>query len=259
MDWPTHPNGPYASALSKTLLEGGNRPIEDVFRTVADSVWSHTRHRQEPGYYSDLRSRVWLDAGRLSVHSRAAADIGAAGAEDVRSVKHYQAGLEVAPPMGQPITWNQDFRRLTDAAESLDDRQARQAIASARRSGASVMEQTLGGMMLETSWPEQRALDQAQELFLRAARKGYVPAQVFLGELAYRRRNYALAYTWLRLSAQEGSTRAELDVDDMLIEQAMLSKNPNAIQQGYQQYMQAENAALQGFSHLLDKAMAPHP
>jgi TPR repeat protein len=161
--------------------------------------------------------------------------------------------------MGQPITWNQDFRRLTDAAESLDDRQARQAIASARRSGASVMEQTLGGMMLETSWPEQRALDQAQELFLRAARKGYVPAQVFLGELAYRRRNYALAYTWLRLSAQEGSTRAELDVDDMLIEQAMLSKNPNAIQQGYQQYMQAENAALQGFSHLLDKAMAPHP
>ncbi len=259
MDWPTRPNGPYATALSRALLQGGNRPIEDVFRAVADAVWTSTRHRQVPGYYSDLRTRVWLDGGRLSVHPGAAPDIGRAGSRGTRGLGHYQAGLEAAPPMGQPLTWEQDFRRLTNVAQSLDDQQTRHAIASGRRPGASVMEQTLGAMMLETYWPERRALDQAQELFLRAARRGYVPAQVFLGELAYRRRNYALAYSWLHLAAQEGSTRAELDVDNMLVEEAMLSGQPNAVQQGYQQYRQAEQAALQGISRLLRKAMTQQP
>ncbi len=259
MDWPTRPNGPYATALSKALLQGGKRPIEDVFRAVADSVWTSTRHRQEPGYYSELRARVWLDENRLSVRSGTAPDIGSGGARGTRGLGHYQAGLEAAPPMGRPLTWDQDFRRLTDVAQSLDDRQTRHAIANGRRAGASVMEQTLGAMMLETYWPERRALDQAQELFLRAARRGYVPAQVFLGELAYRRRNYGLAYSWLHLAAQEGSTRAELDIDNMLVEEAMLSAQPNAVQQGYQQYMQTQQSALQAFSRLLRKAMAPQP
>ena len=254
MDWPTRPNGPYASAFSKVLLQGGSRPIEDVFRAVADSVWSNTQHRQQPGYYSDLRAGVWLDGSSLRVRQRAAPDIGKAGAPGERGLEHYQAGLDAARPMGQPYTWAQDFRRLTDAAQSLDAPQTRHAIARARRVRASVLEQTLGAMMLETRWPERRALDEAQNLFLRAARKGYVPAQVFLGELAYRRRNYALAYTWLHLAAQEGSPRAELDVANMLVEQAILSSHPNAVQQGYQQYLQGENAFLQAFSRALRKA-----
>ena len=240
MDWPHRPNGPYASALSAALLEPRRRSLEDVFRAAADAVWRSTDHRQQPGYYSDLREEVWVQDDRLALAGVRAPTLAGAtdpggGARSPR-LKQYQANVHVAAALGGPADWDAEVQALTDRASALVDRDAaaRRSIALAHRRGASLQVQTLGAMLLETRGPARRPLDQAQSLFLQAAQKGYVPAQIFLGELAYRRNEYALAYTWLHLASRAGSARAALDLMNLLLDQADALGPPQSMEELHQ-------------------------
>jgi uncharacterized caspase-like protein len=237
MDWPHRPNGPYASALSTALREPRRQSLEDVFRATADAVWRSTAQRQQPGYYSDLREEVWVQDERLALAAVRAPALagGTAAGVGARSprLRQYQANVHVAAALGSPADWDAEVQALTDRAGALVDHDAaaRQAIAQARRRGAALDVRTLGAMLLEAQPPARRILDQAQSLFMLAAQQGYVPAQIFLGELAHRRGDDALAYTWLHLASQAGSARASQDLMNMLLDRAADLGPPQSLQQ----------------------------
>ncbi len=260
MDWPHRPNGPYASALSAALLEPRRRSLEDVFRAAADAVWRSTDHRQQPGYYSDLREEVWVQDDRLALVGVGAPMLagGAAAGRGARSLRlrQYQANVHVAATLGGPADWDAEVQALTDRASALvgNDAAARRSIALAQRRGASLDVQTLGAMLLETRGPARRPLDQAQSLFLQAAQQGYVPAQIFLGELAWRRGDDARAYAWLHLASRAGSARASQDLMNMLLDQAGAAGAPQSmadLHQRMQEFPQMQAEMLKGLSMYL--------
>ncbi len=236
LDWPDRPHGPYATALAAALLRPGARPLEEVFREAADTVWASTRHRQQPGYYSDLREDVVvLGARSIELRPTRFARIAPDASSGGRSAggagpTHYQVDARAARPIGTPAAWQDDLDRLADAVRDLGPAQRRQAVARARRLDASPAERTLGAMLLEQRWPARHALDQAQRLYLRAARMGYVPAQVLLGELAARRGDDAQAYVWLNEASLAGSGRATGDLASLSMQLAAQGGPPTSMQ-----------------------------
>jgi hypothetical protein len=254
LDWPDRAHGPYATALAGALLHGGAQPIEAVFRRVADTVWRSTHHRQQPGYYSELRDDVWLRGHTLQVQRGTGLGVRPDDARTGRAVgtRHYQAGIGAPAPIGTPEQWDDAMRELVATGQSLDAADAQRAIDQGRRAGASLRRQTLAAMMLEARGPDTVALDQAEALFQRAAHDGYVPAQVFLGELAYRRKRYALAYAWLNQAAIAGSTRAVLDVNNMLIDGAG-APHPASLRDAMREFQQRQAEMERNLSRLLPR------
>lgn len=245
MDWPNRPNGPYATALSMALLERQQRPLETVFRVAADAVWRGTDHRQQPGYYSDLREEVWVQENRFVLAGGQPLALAKNPREDLtaRDVapRHYQVGVHAVSPLGQPKDWDHDITLLAEQASAIvgDHAATRRAIAQARRPTASPSEQALGARLLVSQASTRRELDAAQYLYLQAAQRGYVPAQVLLGEMAFDRHDDALAYTWLHLASRAGSARASVDLYNMLLAQAAQNgppRSPDDVAQRIQQF-----------------------
>ncbi|MGC8731909.1 MAG: caspase family protein [Halothiobacillaceae bacterium] len=258
LDWPHRPNGPYASALVRVLSRGGQHPIEAVFRSAADIVWNSTGRRQQPGYYSNLREDVWLQGNALSLRMEprpgVTRDDPADGGRGVPPV-HYQAGLAVEASTGTPLEWERALDGLTADAEriSISAAEMDQMISRAGERGATLRDQTLGAMLLEVRWPEKAPLDKAEAMLLRVARQGYGPGQVLLGELAFRRGKYALAYTWLNQAARSGSARAVMDINNMLIDDASRSAQlaPYPTPEQFRQFDAFQSQMMRNLSGLL--------
>ena len=227
LDWPQKTNGPYASALSAALTDPHARGLEEAFLAASRQVFEQTGKQQIPGYYSDLRSQVWLESGKVSLRSlpqttlAQAAPAPQGNRQAARSVAPaaYRADLllddHYAGTSGGE--WATLMHQLEIGAPRMDRFEAADTIKRAHQRSASDRDLCLAGLLLEAG---DRSLNQgvqknrglAAKFYERAAVRGYVPAQTLLGELAYERQDYVQSYKWLSVAARSGYGRPKLDL-----------------------------------------------
>lgn len=227
LDWPQKKNGPYVTALSANLLSPKSRDLETMFKEASDQVFAQTAQQQTPGYYSELRTQVWLDAGKVSMRAlpntanttTVANDDKQGGKRVTRSVApvSYRADLQLHDQYAGVTgsEWAQLMSRLEFGAPKMDRFEAADILSAARNSGANDKDLTMAGLLLEAGRQAQ-AVEKNRGLaakhYERAAKRGYVPAQTLLGELAYERQDYVQSYKWLSVAAQSGYGRPILDL-----------------------------------------------
>ena len=223
-DWPNRPNGPYAGALNAALLAPKSRQLEQVFKDASDVVYAATGREQLPGYYSELRAQVWLDNGVVALRRPPAVSAGT-GAPPERSgaARSVSAGFYRADAIPAGIyaeATARDWQRITSELEGMafrfDSGDAKEAVREGRTGQTGDRERTLAGLLLEQGKAGKRDLPGAAQLYERAAKNGFVTAQVLLGELEFARKNYAVAYRWISLAAQTGWTRPLLNQAQLL-------------------------------------------
>ena len=232
-DWPEAKNGPYSAALSRALLAKG-RSLEGAFRETSDEVQKATSSRmaaggekpQVPWYSSSLRSEVWLEQSQVSlrvlpVQLIVAGGGGVAGARGMgaTSVRTYRSDMKVARgyPNMRPDDWSMLLDKLERRAASMDSNEAGQALARGTSNDEAA---TLGGLVAQEGRVRSKNNAQAIASFERASKNGYVPAQILLGELQYRRKDLGEAYKWLSEAASHGVGRAEMDLAQLTLENA---------------------------------------
>lgn len=238
LDWPQRSNGPYATALAACLSEPKARSLEDVFKAASDQVFAQTEHQQTPGYYSDLRSQVWLDAGKLSLRTLPQSAALAVASNDRKNTagrsltpNAYRADLQLDDKYsGTSATeWAEQLYRLELAVPSMDRFEAAKALKQASSQNASDRDLCVAGLLLEAGKPAQgveknRAL--AARHYERAAVRGHVPAQTLLGELAYARQDYVTSYKWLSVAGRSGYGRPLMDLAQLTGEGLGTAKDP---------------------------------
>lgn len=233
LDWPQKSNGPYAAALSAALADTRARGLEDAFRAASDQVFAQTGHQQTPGYYSDLRSQVWLDAGKVSLRSLPQTQLAqqAGGAARSLATASYRADLPLDDRyIGTPVAeWAETMYRLETGVPRMDRFEAAQAMARARQGNAADRDLCIAGLLLEAGNRGQgieKNRGQAAKFYERAALRGYVPAQTLLGELAYARQDYAQSYKWLSVASRSGYGRPLLDLAQLTGEGLGTAQDP---------------------------------
>jgi uncharacterized caspase-like protein len=240
LDWPQKSNGPYATALSAALTDAHARGLEDAFRAASDQVFAQTGHQQTPGYYSDLRSQVWLESGKVNLRSLpqsqlAKAEPGnrpaAGGAARSLAPASYRADLQLDDHyIGTSSTeWAEMVYRLESGVPRMDRFEASQAITRARQGNAADRDLCIAGLLLEAGNHAQgieKNRGQAAKFYERAAVRGYVPAQTFLGELAYERQDYVQSYKWLSVASRSGYGRPLMDLAQLTGEGLGTAKDP---------------------------------
>ncbi len=223
LDGAPRPNGPYVTALSAALTDATPRGLEDAFRAAGRVVYENTDKQQIPGCYSELRSQVWLDAGKISlrelpVGEQQATAPGKMGrASRNAAPRIYRADLQLDDQYAgtSPGDWAREMFELENGAPRMDRYEAAQALTRARSASASDRELCLAGLLSETGLRQQgieKNRGQAARFYERAAVRGYVPAQTLLGELAYARQDYVQSYKWLSVAARSGYGRPLMDL-----------------------------------------------
>jgi uncharacterized caspase-like protein len=224
LDWSKKPNGPYASALSEQLLSPKSRDLEAIFKAASDNVFIKTEHTQTPGYYSELRAQVWFDAGKVSVRALPGSETAVAGKNSnqprvTRSLTpaRYRADLQLDDQYAgvSSAEWAQQTSRLEFGAPKMDRYEVADLLVQVRKKSATDRDLVLAGLLLEAGNRQQgveknRGL--AAQYYERAAKRGFVPAQTLLGELAYERQDYVQSYKWLSVAAESGYGRPILDL-----------------------------------------------
>ncbi|MFL9923702.1 caspase family protein [Herbaspirillum lusitanum] len=222
LDWSDKKNGPYATALSAVLSDPHARDLEDVFRVVQKQVFDATGKKQIPGFYSELRSQVWLDAGKVSLRSLPQTALAQRGNSTTgRSVALRASRADLVLDDQYEGTSGGEWATLTHQLEigapRMDGFEAADTIKRANQHNASDRDLCLAGLLLEAG---DRSLNQgvqknrglAAKFYERAAMRGYVPAQTLLGELAYERQDYVQSYKWLSVAARSGYGRPKMDL-----------------------------------------------
>lgn len=226
LDWPQKKNGPYVTALAANLLAPKSRDLESVFKEASDQVFAQTGRQQTPGYYSELRTQVWLDAGTVSVRALQSGSTAIATSPDnqvtprvTRSATpaSYRADLQLDNQYAgvSGSEWARQMARLEAGVPKMDRFEAARTLTRAGGHAASDKELTIAGLLLEAANPAQRVEKNrglAAKYYERAAKRGYVPAQTLLGELAYERQDYVQSYKWLSVAAQSGYGRPILNL-----------------------------------------------
>ena len=233
LDWPNEPNGPYAKALSKALLAQPPRLIEDAFKAAADEVYAATSRAQKPGYYSELRSKVLLDADQTSISPGsvvvAAATNGKPGQKAARSyTQAYRADLQLDDKYAG--TGKDEWATLTQqqemAVKKMDRFEAADILRITGRAGVTDKDLLLSGLLQEQGLLVAKNRKTAARLYEKAALHGYVPAQTLLGELEYERQNYADSYKWLSQAAQSGWGRPLMGLAQLSAEGKGTAQDP---------------------------------
>ena len=225
LDWPSEPNGPYAKALSKALLARPPRLIEDAFKAAADEVYAATAKEQKPGYYSELRSKVLLDASQTSISPGSILDVASAsikpGQTAARSYgRTYRADLRLDDKYAgiSKDDWDEMTYEQENAIKKMDRFEAADVLARAGRPGAVDKDLLKAGMLQEQGLLVTKNRKAAATHYEKAALRGYVPAQTMLGELEYDRQNYAESYKWLSQAASSGWGRPVLNLAQLNLE-----------------------------------------
>lgn len=237
LDWPHKANGPYATALSAALLDSHPRGLEEAFKVASDQVFVQTDRQQTPGYYSDLRSQVWVDSSRVSLRPLPSSQQNQyALAEDAKGSSRsmdaaYRADLQLDDRYvgTQATEWAKILFQLETGTPRLDRYEAAETLNRAQRKGADDRDLCAAGLLLEAGDRRQGVAKnraQAAKLYERAAVKGYVPAQTLLGELSYERQDYVQAYKWLSVASRSGYGRAILDLAQLTGEGAGTVQDP---------------------------------
>ena len=226
-DWPQAKNGPYASALSRALLTR-SRSLEDALKETSDAVYRATQQKQAPEHRSSLRREVWLDQTGLSVRALPGpavanlpvpAKAGNGGRDITVAASRYRADLNVSQIYAGTSAddWAMEFYRIELMAKKMDRYEAQSALSTAAGSRSTDNQITLAGLILEQGVLTEKNRQRSASLYLRAALRGYVPAQTLLGELNYERQNYAEAYKWLSEAARSGYGRPKADLAQMTL------------------------------------------
>jgi uncharacterized caspase-like protein len=239
LDWPEKANGPYASALSASLTDPHARGLEDAFKAASDLVFAETAHEQTPGYYSELRSQVWLDAGKVSLRPLPEANVqkmaqagnksaDKSGATRALAPAAYRADLQLDDQYAGTSAndWAEQLDRIESGAKQLDRFEINSALARARQHSAGDADLTLAGQLLETGHCTEKNRGAAAKLYEKAALRGYVPAQTLLGELAYARQDYVASYKWLSVAARSGYGRPIMDLAQLTGEGLGTAQDP---------------------------------
>lgn len=223
LDWPQKANGPYVTALSAALTDPHARGLEEAFWAASDQVFKQTGQQQVPGYYSELRSQVWLASGKVSLRAlpqtvQANAVPGKTGttARSLAPVA-YRADLQLDDQYSGTAgsEWAMILYQLETGAPRMDRFEAAQVIAKARQRNAGDRELCLAGLLMEAGSRQQgveKNRGQAAKFYERAALRGHVAAQTLLGELAYARQDYVQSYKWLSVASRSGYGRPLMDL-----------------------------------------------
>ncbi|MDB5894777.1 MAG: exported protein of unknown function [Rhodoferax sp.] len=216
LDWPGAPNGPYTAALCRALL-AKPRTLEEALRETSKEVQRNTeatqskagQRPQTPWYLSSLTTEVWLGQTSVELRPLANAPLLAGGGTGTRS---FRADLQVDNHHPDVTTdeWAELTFRLETQAKRVDRFEARRTLEAAVRPAASDFDRTLAGLLLEQGRLTEKNRALAAARYEKAALRGYVPAQVLLGELAFERANFADAYKWLAEAAKSGYGRPKL-------------------------------------------------
>ncbi|WP_050463200.1 caspase family protein [Herbaspirillum autotrophicum] len=238
LDWPQKSNGPYATALAACLTEARARGLEDVFKAASDQVFAQTGREQTPGYYSELRSQVWLDNGKISLRSLAQPATSVSAGNDPRNKAArsltpavYRADLQLDDQYAgtSGTEWAEQLYRLETGVPKMDRFESVKVLAKARQRNADDRELCMAGLLLQTGNRAQgveKNRELAARYFERAASRGHVPAQTLLGELAYERQDYVQSYKWLSVAARSGYGRPVMDLAQLTGEGLGTVKDP---------------------------------
>jgi uncharacterized caspase-like protein len=237
LDWPGAPNGPYTSALCKALRTR-DRTLEDALRETSNEVKRSTEAAQAktgekpqvPWYSTSLSTEVWLEKTNVSLRPPKNGPLLAngMGAGAGTATRSFRADLQIdnRHPDVTSDVWAELTYRIETQAKSMDRFEARRTLDTASRSKANDFDLTLAGLLLEEGRLTEKNRGLAATRYERAALRGYVPAQVLLGELAFDRANYADAYKWLAEAAKSGYGRPKLGLAQLTFSGQGTAPNP---------------------------------
>lgn len=223
LDWPDQQNGPYAKALSKALLAKQPRSLEKALEAAADEVYRVTSGVQTPGYYSELRRSISIDSNEVklaAVTSEGIIEIAKQMPKSNIATRTYRPDLIVNDQYADinKEIWVQKTQLLELKARNLERIETDFALAAAKKSSANDSELTLAALLLSSGKLATQNRQLAAKYYEQAALRGFVSAQVLVGELEFDRQNFAQSFKWLTLASKTGWERPKLNLAQLTMQ-----------------------------------------